>query len=118
MRTVSTRLGGCGAAEPIRAAMTRQGGFSSGQGVSPSWGQLVTWWNAFDVPAEKVCAGPLVTADIDETQYADLLHLVTNCPHDELTYARAQLLLADWLKPKSARQERDPARRAQTVGRL
>lgn len=53
-----------------------------------------SWWSAFEVPAEGVCAGPLVTADIDDRKYAQLLTLVTNCPHDEVTYAKARLLLA------------------------
>lgn len=53
-----------------------------------------SWWNAFEVPASSVCAGPLVTADIEDQTYAHLLTLVTNCPHDEVTYAKARLLLA------------------------
>jgi hypothetical protein len=52
-----------------------------------------SWWNAFDVPA-SVCTGPLVTADLDENAYTDLAALVRSCPHDEVTYAKAQLLLA------------------------
>ncbi|MFE7840137.1 hypothetical protein ACFU53_29995 [Streptomyces sp. NPDC057474] len=52
------------------------------------------WWKAFDVPASSVCAGPLVTADLDDKAYADLNALVTACPHDEVTYAKARLLLA------------------------
>jgi hypothetical protein len=51
------------------------------------------WWNAFEVPASSVCAGPLVTADVDAMAYADLKALVTACPHDEVTYAKARLLL-------------------------
>lgn len=51
------------------------------------------WWNAFEVPAEGVCAAPLVTADVDEKAYTDLAALVTACPHDEVTYARTRLLL-------------------------
>ncbi|MFI7300757.1 hypothetical protein [Streptomyces sp. NPDC050121] len=53
-----------------------------------------SWWNAFQVPAGSVCAGPLVTADLDDQAYADLNALVTACPHDEVTYAKARLLLA------------------------
>jgi hypothetical protein len=53
-----------------------------------------SWWNAFDVPASSVCAGPLVTADLDENAYTDLAALVRSCPHDEVTYAKARLLLA------------------------
>ncbi|MFF9803057.1 hypothetical protein ACF1G3_37400, partial [Streptomyces rochei] len=52
-----------------------------------------SWWDAFEVPASSVCAGPLVTADIDDKTYAHLLTLVTSCPHDEVTYAKARLLL-------------------------
>ncbi|MFJ9591033.1 hypothetical protein [Streptomyces acidicola] len=53
-----------------------------------------SWWNAFEVPASSVCAGPLVTAGIDDQMYARLLTLVTNCPHGDVTYAEARLLLA------------------------
>ncbi|MFI0192109.1 hypothetical protein ACH4PW_31760 [Streptomyces sp. NPDC017082] len=53
-----------------------------------------SWWNAFEVPASSVCAGPLVTADIDGQAYEQLLTLVTSCSHDEVTYAKARLLLA------------------------
>ncbi|MFG3207950.1 hypothetical protein [Streptomyces sp. NPDC048192] len=53
-----------------------------------------SWWNAFEVPASGVCAGPLVTADIDDKTYDHLHTLVTSCPHDEVTYAKARLLLA------------------------
>ncbi|QFQ94867.1 hypothetical protein F9278_00150 (plasmid) [Streptomyces phaeolivaceus] len=53
-----------------------------------------SWWNAFEVPASSVCEGPLVTADLDDKAYADLNALVTACPHDEVTYAKARLLLA------------------------
>ncbi|MFJ8948412.1 hypothetical protein ACIRG4_35240 [Streptomyces sp. NPDC102395] len=53
-----------------------------------------SWWTAFDVPANSVCTGPLVTADLDEKAYTDLAALVRSCPHDEVTYAKAQLLLA------------------------
>ncbi|MEV5989400.1 hypothetical protein AB0L85_31290, partial [Streptomyces sp. NPDC052051] len=53
-----------------------------------------SWWNAFEVPANSICAGPLVTADIDDEAYAHLLTLVTSSPHDEATYAKARLLFA------------------------
>lgn len=33
-----------------------------------------SWWNAFEVPASGVCAGPLVTADIDDKTYAHCTH--------------------------------------------
>ncbi|WP_109006274.1 hypothetical protein [Streptomyces rishiriensis] len=52
------------------------------------------WWNAFEVPASSVCAGPLVTADVDEKAYADLAALLASVPHGEATYAKARLLLA------------------------
>ncbi|MGW5641036.1 hypothetical protein [Streptomyces sp. NPDC003832] len=53
-----------------------------------------SWWNAFEIPASSVCIGPLVRADIDERTFTDLLALVTSCPHDKVTYAKARLLLA------------------------
>ncbi|MGW3459253.1 hypothetical protein ACWDE9_06485 [Streptomyces olivaceoviridis] len=53
-----------------------------------------SWWNAFDVPASSVCAGPLVTVDLDEKAYTDLAALVRSRAHDGVTYAKAQLLLA------------------------
>jgi hypothetical protein len=52
------------------------------------------WWNTLEVPTSNVCAGPLVTADIDEKAYTDLSALVASCPHEETIYAKAQLLLA------------------------
>ncbi|WCN05161.1 hypothetical protein [Streptomyces sp. M92] len=52
------------------------------------------WWNAFEALASSVCAGPLVTADLDEKAYTDLGALVGSCPHDEVTYAKVRLLLA------------------------
>nr|WP_028806840.1 hypothetical protein [Streptomyces sp. 303MFCol5.2] len=52
------------------------------------------WWNAFEVPAGSVCAGPLVTADIDAESYTDLAALLASVPHSETTYAKARLLLA------------------------
>ncbi|MGW2777237.1 hypothetical protein ACWC4C_32860 [Streptomyces olivaceoviridis] len=53
-----------------------------------------SWWNAFEIPASSVCAGPLVTADIDEKAYTDLSALVGACSRSEVTYAKALLLLA------------------------
>ncbi|MEU0744427.1 hypothetical protein [Streptomyces sp. NPDC006134] len=52
-----------------------------------------TWWNAFEVPANSVCAGPLVTADLDEKTVTDLATLVGARHHDEVTYAKARLAL-------------------------
>jgi hypothetical protein len=52
------------------------------------------WWNAFEVPAGSVCAGPLVTADVDAKSYTDLAALLASVPHSETTYAKARLLLA------------------------
>lgn len=45
-------------------------------------------------PRGSICAGPLVTADIDENAYTDLSALVGACSHSEVTYAKARLLLA------------------------
>ncbi|MBT2511325.1 hypothetical protein J7I98_37020 [Streptomyces sp. ISL-98] len=52
------------------------------------------WWKAFEVPTGSVCAGPLVTADIDEKAYTDLAALLSSVPHSVATYAKARLLLA------------------------
>ncbi|MER6156929.1 hypothetical protein ABT147_15490 [Streptomyces sp. NPDC001868] len=52
------------------------------------------WWNAAPVRVEDICAGPLVTANVDAQAYDDLARRVTTVPHDEATYARARLLLA------------------------
>lgn len=52
------------------------------------------WWQAAEVPAEGVCAGPLVTATVDGDRYDDVSFAVTQAPHTSLTYARAQMLLA------------------------
>lgn len=53
-----------------------------------------SWWTASEVPAGSVCAGPLVTADVNEKVYADLAALLSSVPHSEATYAKARLLLA------------------------
>jgi hypothetical protein len=53
-----------------------------------------SWWNAFEVPAATVCAGPVVFADVDEDQYATLQALVETCPHEETAYAKAASLVA------------------------
>jgi len=53
-----------------------------------------SWWNAFEVPASSVCAGPLVTANLNAKAVTDLAALVDACPHDEVTYAKARLVLA------------------------
>ncbi|WP_217139880.1 hypothetical protein [Streptomyces sp. AC627_RSS907] len=52
------------------------------------------WWNAFEIPAGSVCAGPLVTAYLDDKAYTHLATRVRSCPYDEVTYAKARLLLA------------------------
>ncbi|MCN9241880.1 hypothetical protein NGF19_13945 [Streptomyces sp. RY43-2] len=52
------------------------------------------WWKAAGVPPESVCAGPLVTAEVDPDRYADAALEVTRAPHTSTTYAKAQLLLA------------------------
>jgi hypothetical protein len=51
------------------------------------------WWNSLEVPAGSVCAGPLVTADVDEKAYADMAAQVGACPHEQVMYAKAPLLL-------------------------
>ncbi|MFF2653597.1 hypothetical protein [Streptomyces sp. NPDC058045] len=53
-----------------------------------------SWWNAFEVPAESICTGPLVIADVDSSAYVDLAELVDDRPHQEVTYAKAKTLLA------------------------
>jgi hypothetical protein len=52
------------------------------------------WWKAAEVPADSVCAGPLVIAEVDPDRYADEALAVTQAPNESMTYARAQLLLA------------------------
>ncbi|MGY3199667.1 hypothetical protein [Streptomyces sp. TE5632] len=53
-----------------------------------------SWWKAAEVPAEGVCAGPLVTATVDGDRYDDVSFAVTQAPHTSTAYARAQLLVA------------------------
>jgi hypothetical protein len=53
-----------------------------------------TWWNAAEVDAASVCAGPLVTAIVDREEYDAVAFAVTQAPHTSTTYARAQMLLA------------------------
>ncbi|MFE5160011.1 hypothetical protein ACFRNT_16105 [Streptomyces sp. NPDC056697] len=53
-----------------------------------------SWWNAFEVLPESVCAAPVVFADVDADQYATLQALVEACPHEETTYAKAATLVA------------------------
>lgn len=52
------------------------------------------WWKAAEVPSEGVCAGAVVTAAVDTSQYDDVSFAVTQAPHTSTDYARAQLLLA------------------------
>jgi hypothetical protein len=52
------------------------------------------WWKAAEVPAESVCAGPVVVAEVDPGAYADAALAVTQAPHTSAVYAKAQLLLA------------------------
>ncbi|OIJ89552.1 hypothetical protein [Streptomyces colonosanans] len=52
------------------------------------------WWRAAEVPAESVCAGPVVLAEVSPGRYADVSLAVTRVPHTSTTYAKAQLLLA------------------------
>ena len=53
-----------------------------------------TWWNAAEVDAASVCAGPLVTAIVDRGEYDTVAFAVTQAPHTSTSYARAQMLLA------------------------
>ncbi|WP_306454813.1 hypothetical protein [Streptomyces sp. WZ.A104] len=49
------------------------------------------WWQATSSEA-GADAGPLVAAGVDETEAAQLAQLVTDYPHDVVTYANAPLL--------------------------
>ncbi|WP_329217987.1 hypothetical protein OG352_17445 [Streptomyces sp. NBC_01485] len=51
------------------------------------------WWKAADVPADSVCTGPLVIAEVDPGKYADAALAVTQARNESTTYAKAQLLL-------------------------
>ncbi|WP_318219226.1 hypothetical protein [Streptomyces sp. SCL15-6] len=53
-----------------------------------------TWWNAAEVDAASVCAGPLVTAIVDRDEYDAVALSVMRAPHMSTAYARAQMLLA------------------------
>ncbi|MFB8777205.1 hypothetical protein [Streptomyces broussonetiae] len=52
------------------------------------------WWKAAEVPSDSVCAGAVVTAAVDTSQYDDVAFKVTQAPHTSAEYARAQLLVA------------------------
>ncbi|MEU9778695.1 hypothetical protein [Streptomyces sp. NPDC047968] len=49
------------------------------------------WWQTTSSGADTA-AGPLVAADVDEVEAAQLAQLVTDYPHDLVTYANAPLL--------------------------
>ncbi|TKA12072.1 phosphoenolpyruvate carboxykinase (ATP) [Actinacidiphila oryziradicis] len=50
------------------------------------------WWNAFEVPAESIGAGPQVNATVDAAKYAELAELVDGGLNEaeEVTYAKAR----------------------------
>lgn len=53
------------------------------------------WWNASAVEASSVCAGPVLVADVDPTEYAELSLQVHDGRHtDEVEYARHRMLVA------------------------
>ncbi|WP_320778177.1 hypothetical protein [Streptomyces sp. CRN 30] len=52
------------------------------------------WWKAAEVPSEDVCAGAVVTAAVDTSQYDDVAFDVAQHPHTSTEYARARLLVA------------------------
>jgi hypothetical protein len=51
------------------------------------------WWKATEVPPESVCADPVVIAEVSPDQYASAALAVTQAPNENLTYAKAQMLL-------------------------
>ncbi|MFJ1590652.1 hypothetical protein ACIOD0_10450 [Kitasatospora albolonga] len=53
------------------------------------------WWNASAVEASSVCAGPVVVATVDPTEYAGLSLQVHDGRHtEEVEYARHRMLVA------------------------
>ncbi|MEU3203381.1 hypothetical protein ABZ702_05765 [Streptomyces cyaneofuscatus] len=53
------------------------------------------WWNASAVEASSVCAGPVLLADVDPTEYAELTLRVHDGRHtEEVEYARHRMLVA------------------------
>ncbi|WP_433891999.1 hypothetical protein [Streptomyces sp. CA-111067] len=52
------------------------------------------WWDAVEIPAEQICAGPLICADVDPDQYAEVAASVTDAPNSSVMYARAHTLVA------------------------
>ncbi|MFF3096843.1 hypothetical protein [Streptomyces cyaneofuscatus] len=53
------------------------------------------WWAASAVEASSVCAGPVVVATVDPTEYAELSLQVHDGRHtEEVEYARHQMLVA------------------------
>lgn len=53
------------------------------------------WWKATEVPAQDVCAGPLVLAEVDPGRYANESLMVRQKPHRSVGYAKARLLVAE-----------------------
>ncbi|MFJ4695178.1 hypothetical protein [Streptomyces sp. NPDC088766] len=53
------------------------------------------WWKAAEAPAQDVCAGPLVLAEVDADRYAEEALAVTQAPHTSVVYAKAQTLRAE-----------------------
>ncbi|MFZ4266649.1 hypothetical protein [Streptomyces arboris] len=53
------------------------------------------WWNASAVEATEVCAGAVLVADVDPTEYAELTLQVHDGRHtEEVEYARHRMLVA------------------------
>jgi hypothetical protein len=52
------------------------------------------WWDAELVAPEAICMGPTLTATLDATSVRELTERVTSGDHDEVTYAKARLLVA------------------------
>lgn len=52
------------------------------------------WWDAVEVPAEDVCTSPMLAAEVDPGQYAEVAAAVSNAPHSSVMYARAHTLVA------------------------
>jgi hypothetical protein len=52
------------------------------------------WWGAAGFPADQICTGPLVVAEVSPAKWADLSAQVSSAPHTTIEYARAPMLLA------------------------
>ncbi len=51
------------------------------------------WWNTFEAPTQSLRTGPLAHRRRRRAAYTDLATQVAACPHEEVTYAKARLLL-------------------------